>query len=268
MQPLRRKELRGGEATAVLERGELSWLSARGRALKSAPKAVREQHAEQLRALRSEAKEIKKQLGVERLRVEVLLAEERVWPAEERRRYYRDHPPVAGIARTLLWRFRADDRTETTPGGRAPKWAEQVVLWHPIQAEPDEVRSWRATLLEREIEQPFKQAYREVHLLALAERETRIYSNRFAAHILRYPQAYALIKQRGWSVGRGKPASRTAVFSSSTSCRSSCDRRWKAAAPAARGRLRQRRAHRRAGRLPGAIPARRNDQPHGSVVVG
>jgi Domain of unknown function (DUF4132) len=195
-----RKEIRVGEATAVLARGELSWLSARGRELKSAPKAVREQHAEQLRALRSEAKEIKKRLGVERLRVEALLAEERVSPAEEWRRHYRDHPLVGGIARTLLWRFRADDRTETTLGGQAPEWAEQVELWHPIHAETDEVRSWRATLLEREIEQPFKQAHREVYLLAPAERETRVYSNRFAAHILRYPQAYALIKQRGWSV--------------------------------------------------------------------
>jgi hypothetical protein len=195
-----RKETRVGEATAVLERGVLSWRSASGRPLKSVPKDVREQHADELRALRAEAKETKQRLGVERLRVEALLAEERVWPVEEWRRYYRDHPLVGGIACTLLWRFRAADRTETRLGEEAPGWAGRVELWHPIHAEPDEVRRWRATLLDRQIAQPFKQAHREVYLVAPAERETRVYSNRFAAHILRYPQAYALIKQRGWSV--------------------------------------------------------------------
>src|SRR5205085_10122899 len=48
--------------------------------------------------------------------------------------------------------------------------------------------------------QPFKQAHREVYVVAPAERETRTYSNRFAAHIVRYRQAYSLIKHRGWSV--------------------------------------------------------------------
>ena len=48
--------------------------------------------------------------------------------------------------------------------------------------------------------QPFKQAFREVYYVAPAEEETDPYSNRFAAHILRYPQTYALMKQRGWGI--------------------------------------------------------------------
>ena len=39
-----------------------------------------------------------------------------------------------------------------------------------------------------------------MYLIAPAELETRVYSNRFAAHILKYRQAYALIKARGWSI--------------------------------------------------------------------
>ena len=46
--------------------------------------------------------------------------------------------------------------------------------------------------------QPFKQAHREVYLLAEAERSSEIYSNRFAAHILRQSQFRALAKTRGW----------------------------------------------------------------------
>ena len=45
--------------------------------------------------------------------------------------------------------------------------------------------------------QPFKQAHREVYLLTDAERNTRTYSNRFAAHIIRQHQFNALCAARG-----------------------------------------------------------------------
>src|SRR5262249_23031592 len=41
-------------------------------------------------------------------------------------------------------------------------------------------------------------AHREVYVLTDAELETRTYSNRFAAHILRQHQFAALCHQRGW----------------------------------------------------------------------
>jgi hypothetical protein len=53
--------------------------------------------------------------------------------------------------------------------------------------------------MARELAQPFKQAFREVYLLTPAEEETRLYSNRFAAHVLHYQQTYALMKQRRWT---------------------------------------------------------------------
>jgi hypothetical protein len=187
-----RREVQLGDTTVVLELGEL-----RPRSL---PKRVREEHADELRALRAHAKEIKKRLAVERVRVESLFAEARRWPADDWRRHYRDHPLVGAIARPLIWRFVADGRSEVTLGADAPDWADEVELWHPIGAEPEEVQSWRRFLLEHELTQPFKQVFREVYIVAPAELETGTYSNRFAAHILRYPQAYALIKQRGWGI--------------------------------------------------------------------
>jgi hypothetical protein len=62
----------------------------------------------------------------------------------------------------------------------------------------DEIISWRRRLEELGITQPFKQAHREVYLLTDAERNTRTYSNRFAAHIIRQHQFNALCAARGW----------------------------------------------------------------------
>ena len=62
----------------------------------------------------------------------------------------------------------------------------------------EEVRAWRTFLLDRRIRQPFKQAFREIYILTPAEVETGTYSNRFAAHILDYPVARALMTARGW----------------------------------------------------------------------
>src|SRR5262249_6657243 len=76
----------------------------------------------------------------------------------------------------------------------------EVRLWHPLGSTPEQIAAWRTLLRELELAQPFKQAYREIYLLAPAERETGLYSNRFAAHIVRYPPVYALAKQRGWGV--------------------------------------------------------------------
>src|SRR5215472_13029823 len=58
--------------------------------------------------------------------------------------------------------------------------------------------AWRQRLEQLEVTQPFKQAHREIYVLTDAERRTRSYSNRFAAHILRQHQFAALCQQRGW----------------------------------------------------------------------
>ena len=48
------------------------------------------------------------------------------------------------------------------------------------------------------LQQPFKQAHREVYLLTDAERNTRTYSNRFAGHVIKQHQFNALCAARGW----------------------------------------------------------------------
>ncbi|MDP9391704.1 MAG: DUF4132 domain-containing protein, partial [Actinomycetota bacterium] len=170
---------------------------------------VRTSAAGRLAELRAEVKEIKKTLSAQRVRVESLLAEERTWTADAWARHYRDHPLVASLVRGLLWEVRDGDtwRSGRLSDGRtliglsgAPLLAEgEIRLWHPLRAGAGEVRDWRQHLLAAELRQPFKQAFREIYRLTDAEIETGDHSNRFAAHVLRAPQAQALMRTRGWT---------------------------------------------------------------------
>ena len=73
-----------------------------------------------------------------------------------------------------------------------------VGLWHPVGRPVEEIIAWRARLEQLGIVQPFKQAHREVYLLTDAERNTRTYSNRYAAHVIRQHQFNALCAARDW----------------------------------------------------------------------
>jgi len=193
------KEVPVGDWAAIVrvegEKAGLTWRTATGREVKTVPKAAKDSHGDEVTALRAEVKEIRKALATQRARLEGLFAEERTWPRDEWLDLYRDHPLVGGMARQLIWRF--DD--EAALGEDGPE-SDTVRLWRPIDVSPEEVAKWRSRILEAELVQPFKQAFREVYHLAPAEQETRTYSNRFAAHIVRYTQAYALMKARGWTV--------------------------------------------------------------------
>jgi Domain of unknown function (DUF4132) len=163
-----------------------------------------------VKALRRQAKELRDVLGAERRRIEGLLATGRTWGVTDWRRYYLDHPVTGRLARRLIWRVVGSHGVTTTGvptstsllrtlDGEGPLPATgTVTLWHPATAITDEVSAWRSWLLDHEVRQPFKQAFREVYLLTPAERETGTYSNRFAAHVLRYQQLYSLFKERTW----------------------------------------------------------------------
>ena len=193
------------EPTRVVTR----WRGPGGEEQKTTPAALKESPG--LAEVKAAAKELRKALSTERARVESLLAEDVAWSYADWREAYRDHPLVGVLARRLYWRFDG----EVALGEDAPEQAEEVRLWHPATATAEEVQALRRALLERELVQPFKQAYREVYLLAPAERETRVYSNRFAAHVLHYPQTYALLKERGWggnALGPWDGGDATAVY--------------------------------------------------------
>jgi hypothetical protein len=206
-----------GTASVLLSRGSalfqvdgttvsLSFVDEAGVLRKAFPAAVKEADADALSELREQAKAIRKTIATERGRLEELLREQRSWTLHDWTSLYLDHPITGQLARRLIWRFGeldgipADATTALTATGEARSIPQgvSVELWHPISATPDQIVAWRTYLLAIQSVQPLKQAYREVYLLAPAEEEALVYSNRFAGHVIRQVQAKSLMKKRGW----------------------------------------------------------------------
>ncbi|MGK5697967.1 DUF4132 domain-containing protein, partial [Streptomyces sp. URMC 128] len=196
-----------GEATALLEiqgtRAVLGWRNAAGKPVKSVPAAVKRDHPDELKDLKTAVKDIDKMLSAQSERLDRQFLARRSWPYAVWRERYLDHPLVGTLARRLLWTI--DGRTAgyadgelRTLAGEPLRQGTRVELWHPVGQEPAEVVAWRDWLERHSITQPFKQAHREVYLLTDAERATRTYSNRFAAHVLRQHQFHSLAALRGW----------------------------------------------------------------------
>jgi hypothetical protein len=188
------------------------WRKPDGSPQKSVPGFVKQSalHQARLKAARAEIKEMKKSLTVQRDRIDRSYVQDRSWTYEKFCQYYLHHGLVGWLAQRLIWSF--DLNGQATPAiWYDNHWQDvngepldgissvtQVTLWHPIQSAIEEVLAWRERLEELEIQQPMKQAYREIYLLTEAEVNTRFYSNRMAAHILKQHQFNALTGLRGW----------------------------------------------------------------------
>ncbi len=188
----------------------LDWRGPDGKARAAAPAAVKREHADELKALNQSIKDIRSMLPAQRDRLDRLYLEPRQWRLRSWRERYLGHPLLGVLARRLIWKFTRGDQAasgiwwegELVGRDGAPlAWLDeqtQVELWHPIQAHTQVVLDWRQWLNAHEVAQPFKQAHREIYVLTDAEQQTRVYSNRFAAHILRQHQFNALCAARGW----------------------------------------------------------------------
>ncbi|WP_207555845.1 DUF4132 domain-containing protein [Intrasporangium flavum] len=200
-----------GDATPKVS---IRWRDASGQVTASVPADVRA-HPEELADLRATASRARKLASQQRRRLEQLLAEEHSWSVAEWTDLYVGHPVVGWTARGLIWTSRAADGScfsglpRHDDGGwhlrahdgsaRRVDASERLLLWHPLLVDGQEIRRWRDHLLETGTPQPFRQAFRETYRRTPAEEQTRTHSNRFAGHILRYPQARALMLARDWN---------------------------------------------------------------------
>lgn len=203
-----------GDGTAIVRIAgtrevTLSFDRGNGREVASPPKALKDAAPDALAATRRLRKEIEAALVGQAARIERQYLSNRTIPFHHWRERYFRHPLVAGLTQRLIWCFRSGD--ESVAGLPRPDGIEDVdgnpitpaadaavTLWHPLAAEADHVLAWRRRLTSLGVTQPFKQAHREIYLLTDAERQTEVYSNRFAAHLLRQHQFKALCDQRGW----------------------------------------------------------------------
>ncbi len=209
---LRRELL--GEFTAELTVAgadlSLTWIGPDGKPRASVPAAVKRDHAGTQKELAQSLKDLRALLPAQRDRLDRLFLAQKKWDLAVWRQRYLDHPLVGTLARRLIWKFSRGDRAASGIWWQGQivglddhplDWLSddaQVEIWHPIQSTAENVRAWRDWLTRHEIRQPFKQAHREIYLLTDAERRTEIYSNRFAAHILKQHQFNALCGIRGW----------------------------------------------------------------------
>jgi len=187
----------------------IQWYDADGNVRKSEPIEVKRDYKTERKDLKRLSDAITRMLSAQRNRLERLPLTERQWSLTAWRERYLDHPLVGCLAKRLIWRF-ADGKhnidaiwldgqlVDADDQPFNPSETMTVSIWHPVLCEADEILKWRNLLERHQITQPFKQAHREVYLLTDAERTTRVYSNRFAAHILRQHQFNALANVRGW----------------------------------------------------------------------
>lgn len=199
-----------GEIAMVGRSAAVKWRKPDGKMQKSTPAAVKRDYSQELKDFRKAAKDARAQLSAQKERIEGQFLVPREMPYEHWAQYYLNHSLMKVLARDLIWVFVNGERTQVgiwhqgqmvDIDGRAIEGLgerTQVSLWHPIDIPTGEVLAWRTWLLAQEIQQPIKQAFREIYVLTAAEETTRTYSNRFAGHILRQHQFNSLAKLRGW----------------------------------------------------------------------
>ena len=173
---------------------------------------MKREHAEELESLKATATGVREALADLGSRLESSWLRKRKFSLQTWHQQLIDHFVAGVIGRRLIWKFEHSnhpiiaywrEKGLVDSRGRSIHLPVQasVTLWHPLDATPEDVLAWRERLEADEITQPFKQAHREVYVLTETERQTRTYSNRFAAHIIRQAQYRQLAKSRAWKTG-------------------------------------------------------------------
>lgn len=206
----------------------LTWRAPDGKLTKSLPAAMKAAKDE-IKAVRARVKEIEANLSVQPWRIQRIWLDDRRWQPEHWRQRYVAHPLLGALSRRLIWNLHVGNcRTAgmwqngalvAVDGRQLDLDDGEISLWHPVGSAVEEVLAWRERIAALGIVQPFKQAHREVYLITDAERTTRVYSNRFAGHIIKQHQMQALARLNGWAMtthmgydgGMGKYPSRIAL---------------------------------------------------------
>jgi hypothetical protein len=189
---------------------DLAWVKPDGKTQHAVPAAVKQSHKEDLKELQAIAKDIQAMLPAQRERIDSLFLQQKTWPVTLWRERYLNHPLVGTLARRILWEFQHGEKSIAAIWFKGclvdldlkpiklPDGQTTVQLWHPIGKNLDEVAAWRSWLETQQIQQPFKQAHREIYVLTDAELTTHVYSNRYAAHVLKQHQFNSLCALRAW----------------------------------------------------------------------
>ncbi|MBD8575810.1 DUF4132 domain-containing protein [Pseudomonas syringae] len=101
---------------------------------------------------------------------------------------------------TVLGWLDAATLTVTNLEGRQHVVEKSLRIAHPFHLfTAGQLSAWQKEVVSHRRVQPFKQAFRELYLLTPAERDTTLWSNRFAGHRLKGKVAARLLQARHWS---------------------------------------------------------------------
>ncbi len=194
-----------------LKNSKVFYISKEGKEQKTIPKSLKDNFSTEVKAFKKQCSQIKKSLSAQRRRLESFYYPDREITYKDFIQYYLENNLIRIIAKDLIWNFKNEKESlnllfregdfQTHDGKKVNHDVSnhQIKLWHPITSSRDEIFGWRNFMMEQEVIQAFKQAYREVYILTDAERTTESYSNRYASHILNKDHVSALLKARGWS---------------------------------------------------------------------
>lgn len=185
------------------------WIKSDGKVQKTIPAKLKEKHAKKLKKLKATVKEIEQASSAQRDRLDRLFRNNRTLSWTHFETYYHQHGLMSFLSNKIIWTFLQNETSTeamfvngvwktVNDGIFEPLESCEVKIWHPALSPVAQVQAWRSFLVSNEILQPIKQAFREIYLLTEAEVNTRLYSNRMAAHILKQHQFNSLTKTRGW----------------------------------------------------------------------
>jgi hypothetical protein len=187
----------------------VSYLNEQKKSVKTLPKTIKDQFKDELNELKAVQKDIQKMLSAQKVRLDSFYLSERSFDYPTWKEKLFDHGLVGSLVKRLIWTFEIEG--EQIQGinfdGQMVDFegklitdlekATQVTLWHPMDT-PESVAKWQDFIVKDEIEQPFKQAFREIYEPNQDESPTAMFSNRSASHILKQHQMSALAKGRSW----------------------------------------------------------------------
>lgn len=161
--------------------------------------------------LRGISRKINRQLADECKRMEVWFLEPKSWTYRDWWPAYILHPLTGAVGKRLIWLF--TNKTQqaaaiwtpegafVTAGGTLLDWIDDrtiVTLWNPITASPELIAQWQCYMMQEQIKQPFRQAFREVYRLPASTPPDADIDGTFAGHILALEGMENLSRSVNW----------------------------------------------------------------------
>lgn len=176
-----------------------------GKTLKTAPPAIRK-HADFV-ALKTQQTQLKEQIARFCRTLEAMMSSGETLALDDLKPLLK-MPAVRLLLEQLI--MQADDAalgwldaatlTVTDLEGRQHIVEKNLRIAHPFHLfTAGKLSAWQRSVVTHRRVQPFKQAFRELYLLTPAERDTGLWSNRFAGHRLKGKVAARLLQVRNWS---------------------------------------------------------------------